>query len=363
MNSTLIDFHKKRFEWAFMAKEEFLNHFDPYKNEGLSDSLEDLLHILQTDLENPNEPSFDRLNKFFQEADEEMKMKLKNYEKQIEPYELLITKQSSIIDHKKEEARIQEDGFAIEIDDYDRFLKQIELKNTESDHIWVLVDDTIEYTPQDRKASIINEDVSRLQIAVERDLGTSILILKQEAHFFKIELATPLELPFVPPIPAIEQKIDAFWFKNTYEKALFKMRSQAHDWVTEMYQNYNRLLTSILYEITTQREQAVKEAEASKLEYRQKINTLENQLVTYQKEEAQLKARYQKACQVWNQFQKHASQLQGYLIKHWLEYKEELQQDFLYGNAEGRFLAAQYLQLLRKDGQKIIESVNRGGDV
>ncbi|MCM3729616.1 hypothetical protein M3226_28990 [Neobacillus cucumis] len=363
MNSTLIDFHKKRFEWVFKAKEEFLNHFNPYKNEGLSDSIEDLLHILQADLENPNEPSSGRLIKFYQEADEEMRMKLKNYEKQIEPYELLITKQSSIIDHKKEEAQIQADGFAIEIDDYDRFLKQIELKNTESDHIWELVDDTIEYTPHDRKASIINEDVSRLQIAVERDLGTSILILKQEAHFFKIELATPLELPFVPPIPPIEQKIDAFWFKNTYEKALFKMRSLAHDWVTEMYQNYNHLLTSILNEVTAQKELIVKEAEASKLEYRQKINNLENHLVTYQKEEAELKARYQKACQLRNQFHEHGSQLQGYLIKHWLEYKEELQQDFLYGKSEDRYLAAHYLQLLRQDGEKIIESVNRGGDV
>ena len=362
MNSTLIVFHKKRFEWAFKAKEEFLNHFDPHEDEGLTDSIEDLLHILNTDLENQDAHSSCRLNQFYQEAEKEMKMKLRNYEKQIEPYELLITKQSSLIDHKKEEARIQEDGFAIEMDDYDRFLKQIEPNSTESDHIWELVEDTIEYTPHDRKASIINDDVSRLQIAVERDLGTSILILKQEAEFFKIELATPLELPFVPPIPPIEQKIDAFWFKNTYEKALSKMRSQGHDWVTEMYQNYNRLLTSILNEVTAQKELAAKEAEASKLEYRQKINILENQLVTYQKEEAQLKARYQKACQVWNQFHEHVSQLHGYLIKYWLEFKEELQQDFLYGNAEGRFLAAHYLQLLQQDGEKIIEPLIRGGD-
>ncbi|MEH7417271.1 hypothetical protein V7266_18470 [Neobacillus drentensis] len=362
MNSTLIDFHKKRFEWALKAKEEFLTHFTPYKVEGLSDSIEDLLHILQTDLENPNEPSSGRLSQFYQEADEEMSLKLKNYEKQIEPYELLITKQSSMIDHKKEEAQIQADGFAIEIDDYDRFLKQIELKNSEPDHIRVLVEDTIEYTPHDRKASNINEDVSRLQIAVERDLGTSILILKQEAHFFKIELATPLELPFVPPIAAIEQKIDTFWFKNTYDKALAKMRSQAHDWVTEMYQNYNRLLTSILYEITAQREQVLKEAEASKLAYRQKINILENQLVTFQKEEAELKARYQRDSQAWDQFREHVSQLQGYLIKYWLEFKEELQQDFLYGNAESRFLAAHYLQLLRQDGEKMIEPLISGGD-
>ncbi|MEH7096846.1 hypothetical protein [Neobacillus vireti] len=360
MNPTFIDFHKKRFEWAFKAKEEFLHHFDPYENEGLSDSIEELLDILQTELENPNEPS--RLQEFYQEEEEEWRIKLKNFQKQIEPYELLITKQASMIDHKKEEAHLLAAGFTSELDDYDRFLQQIELKNTESDHIRVLVEDTIEYTPHDRKASIINEDVSRLQIAVERDLGTSILILKQEAHFFKIDLATPLELPFIPPIPAIEQKINAFWFKSTYEKALSHMRSLAHDWVTEMYQNYNSLLTSILHEVTVQKELAGKEAEASKLAYRQKMNTLENQLVTYQKEEVELKARYQKASQKLNQFHEQVSQLQGYLIKYWLEFKEELQQDFLYGNAEGRFLAAQYLQLLRQDGGKIIEPLMSGGD-
>ncbi|MBM7652609.1 hypothetical protein JOC76_002067 [Neobacillus cucumis] len=362
MYPPLIDFHHKRFKWVLRAQEDFLNHFNPFQHEGLTDSINDLLQILQTELENPNDLTSDRLMTFFQEVEKETNIKLKNYEKQIEPYELLIAKQSTIIDHKKEEAQIQEDGFIIEIEDYDRFLNPIELKNAHPDHIWELVNDTIEHTPHERKASTINDDVSRLQTAVERDLGTSIKIIQQEAHFFKIELATPLELPFVSPIPPIEQKIDAFWFKNTYEKALSKMRFLAHDWVMETYQNYNRLLMAITEEVSAQKEQAVKEAQATKLEYRQKINHLENQLATYQKEEAELKARYLKACQSWNQFREQASQLQGYLIKHWLEYKEELQKQFLYGDAQGRYLAAQYLQLLRQDGEKMIQSLPRGGD-
>ncbi|WP_160724122.1 hypothetical protein [Bacillus sp. USDA818B3_A] len=359
MNPTLLNLHRKRLEWAYKAKEDFLHHLDGE----LIDTIEDLLHLLQTELENPNELSFSRLQKFFQKAGEEMELELNNYEKQLEPYELLITKQSFLIDRKKEESQLEEEGFTNEIDDYNRFLKQIELKSTDPVDISLLVDDTIEYTPHDRKASLINDDTARLQTSVERDLGTSLLILKQEASYFKIELTQPLELPFVPPIPPIEQKIDAFWFKGTYEKALSSMRSQAHDWVTEMYQNYNRLLTSILQEVTARKEQVIKEAEASKRGYRQKINTLENELTTIQTEEARLKTRYLNACELRKQFHEHAADLQGYLIKHWLAFKEELQQQFLYGDAESRFLAAHYLQLLRQDGERIIESLNRGGDV
>ena len=361
MNSTLLNLHRKRFEWAFKAKEDFLHQFDPYKNEELTNSIEDLLQILQTELEQPNEPYSDRLKDFFQEAEEEIRDKRKSYAKQLEPYELLITKQKAIIERQLEQAQLEAEEFTNEIDDYHRFLKQIELKNTESEQIKRLVDDTIEYTPNERKASIINDDVSRLQIAVERDLGTSILILKQEASFFKIEVANPIELPYVPPIPPIEQKIDSFWFKGTYEKALSNMRSQAYNWVMVMYQNYNDLLTAISNEVTAYKERTEKEAESSKLEHRQKINTLENQLATFEQEEAQLKARYQRTCQWQKQFHEHASQLQGFLIKHWLAFKENLQQQVLYGDAESRYLAAQYLQLLRRDGEKIIDSLNRGG--
>ncbi|ULT56820.1 hypothetical protein L1999_28065 [Neobacillus drentensis] len=366
MNPTFIDFHKKRYEWVLKALKDFSVRFNEWKNEapyttGMTKSVEGLVRMLQLHLEPSHETSFNGLKNFFQEAEKVRQSELENVEKQLEPYQLLITKQTSILEHEKENAHLLEERLLNDINRFDQFQQQIELKNMDSDHIWELVDDIIEYTPYNKKASVINYDVSRLQNWAERELGNSLLTIKQKASDANIELGQPLELPFLPPLPEIEQKIDAFWFKTTYEKALSTMREQAHEWLTEMYQNYNHLLKLVLTELTRQKEQAIKEVEAGKLEYRTKINSLENQLVTYQKEEAELKARYLKACQLWEQFSDHASQLQGYLIKYWLDYKEELQQHLLYGQTEDRWLSAHYLQLLRQDGENMIESLTKGG--
>lgn len=366
MNPTFIDFHKKRFEWVLKAIKDFSVHFDEWKSKapyttGMTNSVEGLVQMLQTHLEPPHDASFNGLKKFFQKAEKERQSELESYEKQLESYQMLITKQASILDHEKEQAHLQEERLLNDFNRFDQFQQQIELKNTDSVHIWELVDDIIEYTPYNKKASVINYDVSRLQIWAERDLGNSLLSIKQKASDINIELGQPLELPVLPPIPEIEQKIDAFWFKTTYEKALSSMREQAHEWLTEMYQNYNHLLTLLLAELTRKKEQVILEVEAVKFECRTKISAHESQLVTYQKEEAELKACYLKACQLWEQLSDHASQLQGYLIKYWLEYKEELQQPLLYGQSEDRWLSAHYLQLLRQDGENMIESLTKGG--
>ncbi|PLS08018.1 hypothetical protein [Neobacillus cucumis] len=363
MNPTLIDFHKKRYEWAFKAIQEFIHLFDEYPTESdYTKGLTDLFHQVRYDLESPDKHTFNSFTTFLKESEEESKKELENYEKQLEQYKILFAKQASIIEHEKEEALLQADRFENDILHYDQFLKGVEFKKTDSDHIWELVDDLIEYTPYNRKASVINEGAARLQLSVERELEIAIRKIKQEAGTLKIEPGHSLEPPDLSPIPQIEQKIDAFWFKATYEKALTNMKSRAHDWLTEVYESYNQLLTSFLDGIKEQKEQVIKQAEASNHAYIQKINSLENEFLTYQKEEAELKAHYLKVSQLWNQFGEHASQLQGYLIQYWLEYKEELMQHFLYGHREERFLAAQYLQLLRQDGKDMIESLNGGGD-
>ena len=54
MNLPLTNFHNRRFEWAFQAKNEFFNRFIE----------EDLEKIIGNDL------SIDRLTKWFKEAEE-----------------------------------------------------------------------------------------------------------------------------------------------------------------------------------------------------------------------------------------------------------------------------------------------------
>ena len=220
-----------------------------------------------------------------------------------------------------------------------------------------MVNDVIEYTPDHRKASAINDNALRLQEMVAGELEGKFRKIKQDAVSLEIGISQLLELPYLPPIQRIEQKIDAFWLKSTYENAITKIRGIAYEWVTEMYQNYNLLLRPILKAAAEQKEQFFHRAEAFRLENMERRGHLEEELANYQQERAELDGHYQKVYQLWNQNREHVSQLQGYLIKYWLEYKEELQQHLQYGTAEDRWLAGQYLQLLRQDGEKIIESL------
>lgn len=84
----------------------------------------------------------------------------------------------------------------------------------------------------------------------------------------------------------------------------------------------------------------------------------EKLFVMYQEEKGRFESHYQEILEMWNQDREHATQLQSYFIKHWMNYKAELQYHFLYGDEKERWLASQYLQLLLQDGKKIIESLN-----
>ncbi|EKN69095.1 hypothetical protein BABA_11716 [Neobacillus bataviensis LMG 21833] len=351
MNPTLTNFHNRRFEWALQAEKEFLERFA-----GKTESPAIMEEISQN--HEVNELSINRLTKLYKEAEVASKLELAQYEEKMKQQDELIKRHQFLQGQELEEAEAQEKQICNEIDAYEGFLKKNELKNMDPDHIRELVNDIIGYTPDHRKASIINGDVERLQENVARELENKFRKAKQEAGMLKIEISHLLELPYLPPIPKIEQKIDAFWLKSTYEKAIFEIRSIAYDWVTEMYQNYNLLLAPILKEASGLKEQFFQEAEALKLGNSEKKAKLEEELANYQGQKVELDACYQKVYQVWNQDREHIAQLQGYLIKYWLEYKEELQQHFRYGNAEERWLAGQYLQLLRQDGEEIIEALH-----
>lgn len=343
MNPTLTNFHNRRFEWAFLAEREFMEQIE-------SSTI--------TQNHEANESSIKRLTNLYKEAKEESKLELARYEERMKLQDELINRQQSLLEQELVEAEAPYKQICSEIEAYEGFLKKIELKNIDPDHIRELVNDVIEYTPDRRKASIINGDVLQLQEMVASELESKFRKIKQEAGMLKIEISHLLELPYLLPIPRIEQKIDAFWLKSTYEKAISGIREIAFEWVTEMYQNYNLFLTPILKAAKEKKEQFFQEAEALKLGNTERKAKMEEELANYQKEKMVLDAHYQKVYQLWNQKRELASKLQGYLIKWWMEYKGELQRHIQYGNAEERWLAVQYLQLLRQDGEEIIEALN-----
>ncbi|MBO0958814.1 hypothetical protein J1P26_03635 [Neobacillus sp. MM2021_6] len=355
MNLSLTNFHNRRFEWVFQAKTEFIQRFA-----GKAESSTIIKEVLQTELESPevNELSVNRLTIVYKEADEARKLELEQYKERMKQQDELITNQQLLLDRKVEEAEAQYNQISKNIEVYEAFLKKVELKNMDPDYIGDLVNDIIEYTPHHRKASVINDDVLRLQEMVASELENKFRRIKQEAGMLKMGISHLLEIPYLPPIPRVEQKIDAFWLKSTYEKTILEIRAIAYEWVTEMYHNYNLLLTPIFKAAFEQKDHFFQEAEALKLVTTEKTRRLERDLANYQKVKAELDARYQNVHQLWNQDREHALQLQGCLIKYWLEYKEELQRHFHYGNAEERWLAAKYLQLLRQDGEKLIKSLH-----
>ncbi|MEH7159149.1 hypothetical protein [Neobacillus drentensis] len=324
----------------------------------MKDIMDGILQNLQRDLENldVNELSFSRLTKLYKEAEEASKHELEQHQKKVEKYETLIERQTAIMEHEREAAELQAGHLKKEIQIYEEFIQGIVFLDPDSEQIRKLVNDVIEFTPYYRKASMINSHIDKLELCVEQEIETKLREIKQKASILGI--GVPFEEPCHAYIPRIEQKIDAFWLKGTYEKAVTTTRDYAEEWVTQMYVNYNLFLTPVLHEAIGQKERLVKEKEFLMVVSAQKINNLEKEIAMYREQKAELDAHYQAVYELWNQDREHASQLQGYFIKYWMEYKNELQQDLLYGQAEERWLAAHYLQLLQRDGVKIIESLN-----
>ena len=322
--------------------------------------MEEIFLDLQKDLENldVNELSFNRLTKLYKEAEEASKFELEQQQVLIEKHETLMDNQTFLFEQEGKEAQQQYDDLCSEVKIYDDFFKKIRFQDVNPDLIKQRVHEQLEYSYSNRKASAINEDASKLQLSVETELETKLWEIRQEAGRLNISMRHYSGLPSLYPIPRIEQRIDAFWLQSSYEKAFYSTSSHAYDWVKEMYENFNTLLKPIYYEVKSLVEMLEKQAADMAFMKEENRKKHEKLVAQYQRENDDLVAGYQKIYQEWNQDQAHASQLQSYFIKYWMDYKEELQQYFLYGNEDERWLASNYLQLLVQDGKKIIESLN-----
>lgn len=332
---------------------------EPVLYEKIKGIMNEILLNLQKDLENldVNELSFNRLTKLYKEAEESSKLELEQHENEVKKYNRLIERQKAILNHVKEEGERQYNQICEEIQVFNTFISTIELKDTHFEIINKIVNDSIEYTPDFRRSSVINTCIAELEQSIEEELESNLRKVIQEATILKIGTGIPVRLPFLSSIPRIEQMIDSFWLTSTYEKAVSKTCSHAYKWVRQMYHNYNQVLTPILNEAIEVKGRLLKDAAVLKKANERGINQLEEELALYQEIKANLDAHYQQVLELWEQDREHASKLQSYFIKHWLEYKNELQLHLHYGNTEERWFASQYLQLLHRDGAKIIESL------
>ncbi|MCQ6274809.1 hypothetical protein JMM81_07475 [Bacillus sp. V3B] len=339
MNHRFIDFHKKRYEWAFNAKTEFINCF------------------VRLDV---HERSFNHLTKLYNEAEETRKRELEEYEKNIEKLEKLIESKRLQINQELNVFNIKDKQISREIENYRGLTVYLEkiMKDTKAIEVEPIVKDMIIYNASHKKASILNGYASNLQSIVKMNLEEQLTDIKEKVHNLNITSVNDLRLPELDSIPRIYQKIDSFWLTNSYDKAFYNLCDQAIDWVVKLYKAYMKVLTLILNEVVEQSEQLLKKAEDLKRIKDEKVEKLHKEIIVDKKKRDLLHTRYNEVHEMWKQDCEHAKQLQGYFIKHWLQYKEELQHYFLSGNAEERWFVSQYLQLLQQDGEKIIQSLN-----
>ncbi|WP_251552090.1 hypothetical protein [Neobacillus muris] len=333
-----MNFHKNRYEWVFQAKQEFIDRF------GCPGA--DQLDV--------NEQSFSRLMKFYKDAEAASRLALEQHEEKTKEYEELIERNKALLDQEISEAEQQYQEICSKINVHDLLLSKIELKSTEPGYIHEIVHEVIPYTPNHRKASVINRAIENLEQRIAEELEPKLREILQEADRIKIGSENLSHLPYITPIPRLEQKIDSFWLKSNYEKAASHTRELAHEWVTAMYHTYNEVLAPIENEARERKEELSKEANALKSATLEKRKKLKEDLAVYEQRKAELEESYQKVYDSWKQYREHASQLVGHFIKHWMDYKNELEQFLHNGSTEERWLASKYLELLLQDGEKII---------
>jgi hypothetical protein len=357
MNQTFTDYYKNRYEWAFSAQREFINSFVA-------------LHIQETDPYFPKEIlnsdrnalSFSHLTELYKVAKQNRKKELEIYEKEIERLEQLIKGQSVQIDLELKEASFQEKQFSSEIRTYKEFLRHVgnlikEIKVIETEPF---VNKLIPFHTSKRKASILNDHALKLQHIVKTRMKKELMEIKEKAKPLPMIDINNLQLPDLDYIPKIQQKIDSFWLNSSYEKSLYTLRGHASDWVVKMFEAYMNLLTTIINKTTEQFHLLLEEKESLKRLKEETIHRLQKALELDIEKRDLLKVQQNNWNALWEQDCEHAKQLPGYFIKHWLLYKEALEQQFLLVPVKERWLVSHYLLLLKLDGERIIDSMKIG---
>ena len=252
----------------------------------------------------------------------------------------------------------------IEIQNGKEFLAYVEnqIKDIKAIEIVRFVNEIIPIQSNHKKASFINGCTLKLENLVKTRIKKQISDLKGIAQPLPILSIRHLQLPELDSIPEIKQKMDSFWFNSQYQKSLQITRDHAYDWVEKMYKTYINLLTSVQIEGTQYIEQLLNKQDALLQMKNETIQRLQNTRLHDQEKRDLLIKQQRELNTLWKQDCEHAKRLPAYFIKHWLLYKEELEQKFLHVSIEERWFVSQYLLLLQQDGEKIIEPMNIGDE-
>lgn len=357
MNKVLTELHKKRYEWAFQAKKEFLDQFVRLDVEKI-----DRLHRQQEDsfCTDVKLLPFQNLTNCIKVAEKDRMQEHVESEKELKRLEQFISEKKEQMEQKLNFFHMKNREFSSKIKNYTDFLHDIEsiiqaLEHTDKESI---VKNYVKYDTKQKKASILNGHAEQLQISIKNMIENQLTEIKVKADRLDLLQDSLFRLPKLDPIPKIQQKIDSYWFNSRYDKAFNQLMLNGIKWVEQIYQSLKDILSPLLNEALVQHDQLVHEAGSLKRMKDETITELKRELNKIEIERDYLRKEQVKVNEMWEKDLQHANQLQGYFMKHWLLYKEELQRQFLSENPEERWTAFQYLKLLQQDGENIIESMN-----
>ena len=353
----LTKYHKNRYKWAFDAQREFIDSFVVLNIQEYDSSFsEEIIGLDQ------KAPSFCHLTKLYNIAKKTRKELFEEYDKEIERFGDLIKENNIQIEIELKETTSKENQLLIDIKNGKEFLTHVEnmIEDIKSIEIIRFVNEMIPFQSNHKKASFINGCALKLENLVKIRIQKQISELRENAQPLHLLSIRHLQLPELDSIPEIQQKMDSFWFKSKYQKSLQITRDHANVWVENMYKDYINLLTLIHNEGTQHIQQLLNEKDVLKQMTDATLQMLQNTRSNNQEKRDLLTKQQKELNTLWQQDCEHAKRLSTYFIKHWLLYKEELEQKFLHVSVEERWLVSQYLLLLQQDGENIIESMNIG---
>jgi hypothetical protein len=329
--------------------------------------MEEILLKLQKDLKNlnVNKLSFSRLTRLYKEAEEASQNELDELEKQIKRLDDVIVTQEELnkVQIKNENksfyrAESEEESVRMFLKGLEKHAEKIDLDNANE-----IIANKLSYNMQSKRASTLNKCAAELQYEVDLKLEKLLKEIKKEGEELELFSCSYLELPYSVPISQVDQLTDLFlWFPGNFDRALSHLRVELEIWLRARFVWFNSIICSIRDEATELLNKRSKKLGILNDVIQTNILKLKNDLQSHIDQREQLKVSYQEIYALWEQDRQHANNLQQYFVKYWLLYKEELNNHFLYGSSSERWFASQYLNLLRQDGQLIIESLNKRGD-
>lgn len=317
----------------------------------------DLMHL------NVNELTFNRLTQFYRQAEEASKVELLAFDSRIEKSAKMLIRHEFQLDMSDKHFYEKEAEVLKEYTDYEEFLNKLDEHINHFGFIDVeeLANEGITYNEDKRNYSVLNAEASSLQYELVQRLEKVQAEVESDTRRLQVSLGE-ITFPEIVPPALLDRDKKEIIFKRSYRKIIKQLRLDVSFRIEEMVDPFVETFINVHDHVSIKADSVFNELDLLRRAYDKNRSTLQDEINKEVDIKQQLMTQREEAKRLWEQDCDHAKKLQTYFIEHWLLYKHELEELFLHGRLEERWLASQYLQLLQVDGTRIIESLNIRGE-